>query len=68
MRAGIESSVEESLQQHESVVMHRRCPIMRQSESTTSMVRDIVKHLNAHGSPEHAAGVQWFFKDGCVVR
>jgi 3-methyladenine DNA glycosylase AlkD len=27
------------------------------------MVRDIVEHLKAHGSPEHAAGVQWFFKE-----
>ena len=28
-----------------------------------SVVRAIVAHLKAHGSPEHAAGVQWFFKE-----
>jgi len=27
------------------------------------MVRDIAAHLKAHGSPEHAAGVQRFFKE-----
>ena len=27
------------------------------------MVRAIVRHLHAHGSPEHAAGVQRFFKE-----
>lgn len=29
----------------------------------TPIVRAIVAHLRAHGSPEHAAGVQWFFKE-----
>jgi 3-methyladenine DNA glycosylase AlkD len=29
----------------------------------TSIVRDIVRHLAAHGSPEHAAGVQRYFKE-----
>jgi 3-methyladenine DNA glycosylase AlkD len=33
------------------------------SVSPTLLVRDIVRHLKAHGSPEHAAGVQWFFKE-----
>ena len=35
----------------------------RSSQSAASMVRGIVRHLKAHGSPEHAAGVQWFFKE-----
>jgi 3-methyladenine DNA glycosylase AlkD len=36
---------------------------MRLHASPDSIVRDIVTHLKAHGSPEHAAGVQWFFKE-----
>jgi 3-methyladenine DNA glycosylase AlkD len=36
---------------------------MSTSPSATSLVRDIVRHLKSHGSPEHAAGVQWFFKE-----
>jgi len=32
-------------------------------KAPASIVRDIVAHLKAHGSPEHAAGVQWFFKE-----
>ena len=28
-----------------------------------AVVRDIVRHLKQHGSPEHAAGVQRFFKE-----
>ena len=35
----------------------------RSLQSTISTVRDIVKHLEEHGSPEHAAGVRWFFKE-----
>jgi 3-methyladenine DNA glycosylase AlkD len=31
--------------------------------SAASLVRDIVKHLKAHGSREHAAGVQRYFKE-----
>jgi 3-methyladenine DNA glycosylase AlkD len=31
--------------------------------SAVSIVRDVVTHLKEHGSPEHAAGVQWFFKE-----
>jgi 3-methyladenine DNA glycosylase AlkD len=33
------------------------------SRSAVSTVRDIVKHLEAHGSAEHAAGVQRYFKE-----
>lgn len=33
------------------------------SPSAARDVRQIVAHLEAHGSPEHAAGVQWFFKE-----
>jgi 3-methyladenine DNA glycosylase AlkD len=36
---------------------------MRRGQSATSIVREIVAHLRDHGSPEHAAGVQWFFKE-----
>jgi len=36
---------------------------MPTSQSATSLVRDIVRHLKSHGSLEHAAGVQWFFKE-----
>lgn len=32
-------------------------------KSATSIVRDVVRHLKTHGSAEHAAGVQWFFKE-----
>ena len=31
--------------------------------STEGAVRDICRHLKAHGCAEHAAGVQWFFKE-----
>ena len=31
--------------------------------SPASIVRGIVAHLREDGSPEHAAGVQWFFKE-----
>ena len=31
--------------------------------STDAVVRDICRHLKDHGSAEHAAGVQWFFKE-----
>jgi len=36
---------------------------MHTSQSAASRVRDIVRHLKSYGSPEHAAGVQWFFKE-----
>jgi 3-methyladenine DNA glycosylase AlkD len=36
---------------------------MRPDTSPASIVRSIVAHLNEHGSAEHAAGVQWFFKE-----
>jgi len=36
---------------------------MRRGQSATAIVRHIVKHLEDHGSREHAAGVQWFFKE-----
>ena len=36
---------------------------MRPRTSPASIVRDIVTHLKEHGSAEHAAGVQWFFKE-----
>jgi len=32
-------------------------------KSATSIVRNVVRHLKKHGSAEHAAGVQWFFKE-----
>ena len=32
-------------------------------KAATSIVRDVVRHLKEHGSAEHAAGVQWFFKE-----
>jgi 3-methyladenine DNA glycosylase AlkD len=32
-------------------------------KSAASIVRGVVKHLKEHGSAEHAAGVQWFFKE-----
>jgi 3-methyladenine DNA glycosylase AlkD len=32
-------------------------------KSAASIVRDVVKHLKEHGSAEHAAGVQGFFKE-----
>jgi 3-methyladenine DNA glycosylase AlkD len=35
------------------------CP----GQSAASIVGDIVAHLKEHGCPEHAAGVQWFFKE-----
>ena len=36
----------------------------RQSRQTpAAVVRAAVRHLKAHGSREHAAGVQWFFKE-----
>ncbi|MCX6549461.1 MAG: DNA alkylation repair protein [Acidobacteria bacterium] len=31
--------------------------------SSTAIVRRICRYLKAHGSAEHAAGVQWFFKE-----
>ena len=31
--------------------------------SADTVVREICRHLKAHGSAEHAAGVQWFFKE-----
>jgi 3-methyladenine DNA glycosylase AlkD len=31
--------------------------------STDAVVHGICRHLKAHGSAEHAAGVQWFFKE-----
>ena len=36
---------------------------MQPRRTATSVARAIVAHLKAHGSPEHAAGVQWFFKE-----
>lgn len=36
---------------------------MPPSRTAPSVVRAIVAHLKAHGSPAHAAGVQWFFKE-----
>lgn len=33
------------------------------SRSAASIVRRITRHLKTHGSPEHAAGVQRFFKE-----
>jgi 3-methyladenine DNA glycosylase AlkD len=36
---------------------------MRKGQSAASIVREIVTHLRDHGSPGHAAGVQWFFKE-----
>jgi 3-methyladenine DNA glycosylase AlkD len=36
---------------------------MRPGQSAASIVRGIVAHLNARGCSEHAAGVQWFFKE-----
>jgi 3-methyladenine DNA glycosylase AlkD len=30
---------------------------------TDAVARDICRHLRVHGSAEHAAGVQWFFKE-----
>jgi 3-methyladenine DNA glycosylase AlkD len=36
---------------------------MPPSRTTSSVTRAIVAHLKAHGSAEHAAGVQWFFKE-----
>ncbi len=32
-------------------------------QTAAAVVRAIVAHLKAHGSPEHALGVQWFFKE-----
>ena len=32
-------------------------------KSATSIVGNVVRHLEEHGSAEHAAGVQWFFKE-----
>jgi 3-methyladenine DNA glycosylase AlkD len=39
---------------------------MQPKRTASSAARAIVAHLEAHGSPGHAAGVQWFFKE--VVR
>lgn len=36
---------------------------MHPGQSAASIVRGIVTYLKANGSPEHAAGVQWFFKE-----
>ena len=36
---------------------------MQPKRTVPSVARAIVAHLKAHGSPEHAAGVQWFFKE-----
>lgn len=36
---------------------------MKTDNNTTRMVSAIQTHLRAHGSAEHAAGVQWFFKE-----
>jgi len=36
---------------------------MRKGQSAASIVREIVMHLRENGSPGHAAGVQWFFKE-----
>ena len=36
---------------------------MPPQRTAASVARAIVAHLKAHGSPEHAAGVQWFFKE-----
>jgi len=36
---------------------------MPPQQPAASVARAIVAHLKAHGSPEHAAGVQWFFKE-----
>lgn len=36
---------------------------MPPTRTAPSIVRDIIAHLEAHGCPEHAAGVQWFFKE-----
>ena len=36
---------------------------MQPRRTAASVARAIVAHLKAHGSPEHAAGVQWFFKE-----
>jgi 3-methyladenine DNA glycosylase AlkD len=37
---------------------------MRSHTSPASIVRRVMRHLKEHGSAEHAAGVQWFFKEG----
>ena len=36
---------------------------MQSKRSVSSVAQAIVRHLQAHGSPEHAAGVQRFFKE-----
>jgi 3-methyladenine DNA glycosylase AlkD len=36
---------------------------MQLARTAPSIVRTVVAHLEAHGSAEHAAGVQWFFKE-----
>src|SRR5512137_2493582 len=36
---------------------------MPSARTAPSIVRTVVAHLKAHGSAEHAAGVQWFFKE-----
>ena len=36
---------------------------MPPARQAVSVVRAIVAHLEAHGCPEHAAGVRWFFKE-----
>ncbi len=35
----------------------------RSGPSPPAVVRTVVAHLKAHGSAEHAAGVQWYFKE-----
>lgn len=36
---------------------------MNLSRSADAIVHNVVRHLKKHGSPEHAAGVQWYFKE-----
>jgi len=36
---------------------------MQPKRTAASVARATVAHLKAHGSPGHAAGVQWFFKE-----
>jgi 3-methyladenine DNA glycosylase AlkD len=43
--------------------MPEKLPAARRPRSAPSIVADIVRHLEARGSPEHAAGVQWYFKE-----
>jgi 3-methyladenine DNA glycosylase AlkD len=39
---------------------------MQPGRSAASVTRAIIAHLKTHGSPQHAAGVQWFFKDAVL--